>query len=270
MSASLRPQNSQLTVAGAQLIVARLWNLLAIHIGAVCRVEVDDKRLDLGLLVAKLVALGDLAELDGGMLLRAAGVRDGNVGHDGVAAHEVAALAVDVDEVWLVSFGSSQSQASLAVLTDLLVSLEDVQPPVLNRLARLGRLVVLHRHALDRVGLLGEQARVAKVGLDGGRRAGDLPCVLTTASKQKRAAHDTTHLATGVLVKPLPVSITLLLAVSCRVPFIPPARAVGVIATPVCAIAAVAITVTTVTVSSVTTFTTVSALALTIRRAAPG
>lgn len=53
----------------------------------------------------------------------------------------------------------------LGRLTELLLPLEHVQSPVLQRLPRLGRLVVFQLNAFDRVGLLRQQAGVAKVRL---------------------------------------------------------------------------------------------------------
>lgn len=138
----------------SQLQVPTIRDLVAVELGTIRALQVDQIRLHTADLIPVLVPLLRIAELDDGMLLANARVLGWQVGNGQIPPDEPAAARVQFNGV------------------DDLVALEDVQPPLVARggLAGLGWLVVFECDSgsvglRNRVGLGGEHACVAKVRL---------------------------------------------------------------------------------------------------------
>lgn len=81
------------------------------------------------------------------MLLRARRVVHGNVCNQTVSANKIRALPMDVKEFCCQRYLFPRMRGG-PFLTNLLFTLEDIQPPTENRLPRLWRLVVFEDSAV--------------------------------------------------------------------------------------------------------------------------
>jgi len=135
-----------------QLDVPARRHQVPVDRGPVGALQIDQVRPHLSHAVAELVAPLDVPELDRRVLLRAAGVVDGEVDDQPLAPDQPAAALGELHHLEQVG------------------PLEDVQPPGLlgGRFARLGRFVVFEHHGGavdgDGVGFGGEAARRVEVG----------------------------------------------------------------------------------------------------------
>lgn len=137
-----------------QLDVPPRRHRVTVHGRPVGALQIDQVGTDPAHAVTELVALLHVAELDGGVLLRAAGVVDGEVDDQPLPPDEPAAALAQLDHLEQVR------------------PLEHVEPPVVpgGGLAGLGRLVVFQHDGRavrggDGVALRGETARRGEIGL---------------------------------------------------------------------------------------------------------
>lgn len=101
-----------------------------------------------------------------------------------VTPYQISRLLVDMYQI-CASASSPRLDAQSGQLTQLLLPLEHIQPPVLERLPRFWRLVVLEFHAFDCIRLLRQQTRAAEIRLDLDRSV--LPVsVARTCPKRRR------------------------------------------------------------------------------------
>jgi len=156
-------------------------------------------------------------------------------------------LAIDVDEVCTpcISYLLLRTPPGLAfqlrgaplmrrlALTELLLPLENVQPPILQRFPRFRRFVILQLNAFDRVGLFRQQARSPEIWFLGLNRRWSI-WVLGVHQSAYRSFRSALKTKTDLVIPltfrsvpprapliPTPFRFSLLLPLPFPIPFIP-------------------------------------------------